>query len=417
MNKHRFRRSGFWAWLERRACVPEFAGGMLIGLTIFFFLAATNTLAGWLYAMSGVGLAIMLIGGVLPARILSNIQIERLQVDPVSAGDILTVELWLRNAGKQSKALLEIRDLLPEGITRTASQSHVIEAIDIGDLHRWLYSFTTLRRGVFQFDRLELATASPFGLFRSRRSQSVPRRAIVYPTVLPLSQCPLVDFIGKDDSPRLYSMENLHHSANEGITRTLRPYRWGDPIRLVHWRTSARFGELRVRELELTVGGQELVIALDTQVGWRSQDFEEAVIAAASLYFYAQRLNLNVRLWTAASGMVHGNRVVLETLAAVQIDADPEISDPSQLPPDLPQVWITSQMQSLAELPAGSRWLLWGGGSPSSAKFPGIRIDSIDRNDPGTDPSNAKEASDLTYRQLQAQLQTQLAVSVDTPHS
>jgi uncharacterized protein (DUF58 family) len=403
MNKHRSRRSGFWDWLERRAVIPEFAGGMLTGMTIFFFLAATNTLAGWLYAMSGVGLAIMLIGGVLPARILSNIQVERLPIDPVSAGDILTVELWLHNAGKQSKALLEIRDLLPEGIARTTSQSHTIEAIDIGDRYRWLYAIATLRRGVFQFDRLELATASPFGLFRSRRSQSVSRRAIVYPTVLPLSQCPLVDFIGKDDSPRLYSVENLHHSANEGITRTLRPYRWGDPIRLVHWRTSARFGELRVRELELTVGGQELVIALDTQVGWRAWDFEEAVIAAASLYFYAQRLNLNVRLWTDTSGLVHGNRVVLETLAAVQINADPvEISDPSQSPPDLPQVWITHQQNSLGELPAGSRWLLWGDVSPSS-KFPGIRIDPSNINS-----SDNSEVSDSIYRNLQAQLQSGL---------
>jgi uncharacterized protein (DUF58 family) len=308
--------------------------------------------------------------------------------------------LLLHNSGKNSKALLEVRDLLPEGICRTRVQDHVIESIAPGDRERWLYEITTLRRGVFQFDRLELATASPFGLFRSRRSQSVKRRAIVYPTVLPLSQCPLVDAIGRDDSPRLYSTENARNSANEGITRTLRPYRWGDPIRLVHWRTSARFGELRVRELELTVGGQELIIALDTLPGWQVWDFEQAVVAAASLYFYAQRHNLNVRLWTAATGLGHGNRVVLETLAAASISAEHDIQI-SDLP-DLPLVWITHRPASLAGLPSGSRWILWGNASGAQAKIPGISIE------PSTEGDLDR---DNTFRALQAQLQTRANTS------
>jgi uncharacterized protein (DUF58 family) len=396
-NKPKPRPNKFLDWLERRASAPEFAGWMLIAVAGFFFMAATNTLAGWLYAISGVSFAILLIGSVLPGRILREIEIERLPIDPVSAGDIMTIELLLQNAGKNSKALLEMRDLLPEGICRTRVQDRVIESIAPGDRYGWLYAVTTLRRGVFQFDRLELATASPFGLFRSRRSQSVKRRAIVYPTVLPLGQCPLVDLIGRDDSPRLYSTENARNSANEGITRTLRPYRWGDPIRLVHWRTSARFGELRVRELELTVGGQELVIALDTLTGWQAEDFEQAVVAAASLYFYAQRLNLNVRLWTAATGLAHGNRVVLETLAGVSINAAPD----SDLP-DLPLVWITHRPASLAGLPVGSRWLLWGNTSGAQAKIPGIAIE------PDTD---SELDGDRAYRSLQMQLQTRANTS------
>jgi uncharacterized protein (DUF58 family) len=393
--KPRPKKFKFLDWLERRASVPEFAGWMLIGIAGFFFMAATNTLAGWLYAISGVSFAIMLIGGILPGRILGGIEVERLPIDPVSAGDIMTIELHLRNSGKNSKALLEVRDLLPEGISHSRVQDRTIESIAPGDRDRWLYAVTTLKRGVFQFDRLEIATASPFGLFRSRRSQSVKRRAIVYPTVLPLSQCPLVDLIGSDDRPRLYSTENVRNSSNEGITRTLRPYRWGDPIRLVHWRTSARFGELRVRELELTVGGQELAIALDTQPGWQVEDFEQAVVAAASLYFYAQRLNLNVRLWTAATGLGHGNRVVLETLAAASIATGQDVEIP-----DLPLVWITHRPASLAELPLGSRWILWG--NASGAQVPGISIE----------PSTEGELDrDLTYRSLQAQLQTRTNTS------
>jgi hypothetical protein len=39
------------------------------------------------------------------------------------------------------------------------------------------------------------------------------------------------------------------------------------------------------------------------------------VIAAASLYFYAQRQQMQVQLWTAATDLVKGETMVLETLA------------------------------------------------------------------------------------------------------
>jgi uncharacterized protein (DUF58 family) len=154
------------------------------------------------------------------------------------------------------------------------------------------------------------------GLFSSRRSHFAKQRLVVYPTVLSLKQCPLVDQLGNDDSPpEQYNQEFNYKTLHEGITRSLRPYRWGDPIRLVHWRTSARFGDLRIRELEVTLGGQDLAIALDLQSGWQEWEFERAVVAAASLFFYAQGFNLNPQLWTNTDGLITQTRSVLEVLA------------------------------------------------------------------------------------------------------
>jgi uncharacterized protein (DUF58 family) len=368
-------------WLERRACAPEFAGGLLLLLSIFFFAAATNTLAGWLYVISGVSFALLLMGGVMPARFLKEIKVERSRIEPVSAGDAIAVELIFSNIGKSNKTLWQARDVLPEGISQTQQQQRAIEQLASGKQYRWAYTVDTLRRGIFQFEQVQLITASPFGLFRSLRSRLTPQPAIVYPLVLTLNQCPLIDRIGRDDSNRLHSQEHSHNNATEGLTRTLRPYRWGDPTRLVHWRTSAKFGELRVRELEVTVGGQEVVIALDPSPGWQESDFEEAVVAAASLYFYAQRLNFNVKLWTPASDILHGNRLVLETLAGVEII--PAQAADSDLP-DAPLVWITHRRDRLDSLPTGSRWLAWqqSASAVQLSQSPGIVIESSpdDRN-------------------------------------
>jgi len=107
--------------------------------------------------------------------------------------------------------------------------------------------------------------------------------------------------MGQEASNQFYSQRRFH-VATEGMTRSLRPYRMGDPTRLIHWRTSARYGELRVRELEVVTGGQEIIIALDSAAAWQEDNFEQAVIAAASLYFYSQRQQLNVKLWTGLTG-------------------------------------------------------------------------------------------------------------------
>ncbi len=389
-------------WLERRACRPEFAGGMLGALAFFFFLAATNTLSGWLYVISGVSFALLLLGGWMPARLLEQIEVTRSPILPVSAGDDLSVEVVLTFRGyrdRGSKVLLEIADILPEGMA-TVGQVHAAFELDAGRTRHWLYGVRTQQRGIFWLRQIELATASPFGLLRSRRSRVTATKAIVYPIVLPLAQCPLVDWVGRENSPRLSQADFAYNLANEGLTRTLRPYRWGDPSRLVHWRTSARFGELRVRELEITLGGNAVAIALDTRAGWDDRTFEEAVVAAASLYFYALRQTLNVRLWLPETGLLSGNRTVLEALAGVTIATGGGF-DPADLP-EMPLAWLTWDRGVLERLPAGSRWVLWG--ATPRVSSPGIAIDTS----APTEGTNAGEAEQAAFQSLQRQLQAPL---------
>jgi hypothetical protein len=212
----------------------------------------------------------------------------------------------------------------------------------------------------------------------------------------------LVDQLGLDTSPRQYSDQHNYNNATEGLTKTLRPYRWGDPTRLIHWRTSAKFGELRVRELEVTIGGQEVAIALDNSAGWEPAAFEEAVVAAASLYFYAQKAKLSVRLWTNDTGIVQSDRAVLEALAAVNISTN---SAPGLLKdmPDLPVVWLSHSNNSIAYLPLGSRWLLWQSLGQASAQVSGSNQRSL-----GLTIEINSDPDDLSYKSLRSQLQEYL---------
>lgn len=214
---------------------------------------------------------------------------------------------------------------------------------------------------MYQWQTVILRTAAPLGLFWCRRDRNSPAKAIVYPTVFTLTHCPLIDEIGLEDK-QIIDSQKRSQSANSGITRSLRPYRTGDPIQLIHWRTSARYGELRVRELEVITGGQEIVIGLDSAGYWQNDNFEQAVTAAASLYFYAVRQQLNVKLWTASTGLIKGDRLVLEALAATTAT---EETINSNLPLS-PLIWLSENSQTLNTLPPGSRWVLWQNSSQTS---------------------------------------------------
>jgi uncharacterized protein (DUF58 family) len=365
-------------WLEIRASFPSYAGWVLIAICICFFGAAVNTMAGWLYAISGISVALLVISAILPPRSLVDLKLKRRAILPVTAGEDLLVEIEVSNPGKQAVSLLQVTDILP--VVLGKSVKIAIDAIAFQNNYHWQYYYPTQRRGIYRWQTVELQSGAPLGLFWCRRPRECAATAIVYPAVLKLTNCPLVDAMGRDDSRQSDPNGTPWQAATEGLVRSLRPYRVGDPIRMVHWRTSARYGELRVRELEAVTGGKDVIIALDTAATWESENFEQAVTAAASLYFYAQSQEMNVRLWTAGTSVVKtafsgSNHTILETLAATYPQEDAVTTEL----PRHPIIWLTSNPLTLTNLPSGSRWVLWQNSTTASQTtinrdFPGMMI-------------------------------------------
>jgi uncharacterized protein (DUF58 family) len=352
------------AWIEVRGSVPAYGGWVLLGLVLCFWLAAANTMAGWLYVLSGLGIALLLLSALLPARTLSGIKIERAPIYPAHAGEPLPVSLTLHNKTAQSKGLLIVQDQIPAEL-RHGLASAVETAIDLikpRSSHIWHYQIEPQHRGVYQWATVMLRTGAPLGLFWSRRQQSVPTRILIYPRIFPLQRCPLLD--EADASTRQVQLQQILVSqrGQEGSTRSLRPYRSGDPMRLVHWRSSARYSELRVRELEQFNGGHSFVIALDLTHTWQPDQFEQAVTAAASLYTYALQYRGGAVLWTS-HGSLWDKVSVLEALAQVQPQTEQNAI------PNLAVVWLTANDESINHLPIGSRYVLWTSSSPTDSKY------------------------------------------------
>jgi uncharacterized protein (DUF58 family) len=357
-------------WLETHAAVPAYGGWVLIGLTFCFWLAATNTMAGWLYVLSGLGVALLLVSAVMPMQMLKGIEIRRSPLNPVHVGEPLFVEIHVHNGTAQSKGLLIVQDRVPKALGESAET--VVEAIapyqeSVPQFsHAWQYDLTPERRGLYRWQTVTLRTGAPLGLFWSRRVQSVPASVLIYPRVLPLARCPLLEEIGPS-AQQLFQQVPLTRTGNEGSTRSLRPYRTGDPMRMVHWRSSARFNALRVRELEVMSGGYTFIIAFDTQSNWHPDAFEQAVMAAASLLNYATQKYYVPQLWTAQEGLIQSMQRSLEVLAQIEPQATEGEHQLAQA-----AIWLTANPERLSTLPIGSRYILWPQFTPGTFLNPSV---------------------------------------------
>jgi uncharacterized protein (DUF58 family) len=389
------------SWIESHWAIPAYGGWVLIGIAISFFGAATNTMSGWLYVLSGMLLSLLGINFISSIANLKHLKIERSSIPHIHAGDELALEILINNPRKKSKNLIEIIDHIPinlgtvtnfvveqinpqgrqiiyrRKVTPNNKQKNYfpIEVIPPYSKVALTIYLQSQSRGIYHWHDLALKSAAPFGLFSCRRQHQVESRAVIYPQILPLHSCPLIDDIGNQEARKKYSKKTYQNST-EGITKSLRQYRYGDAMRLIHWRSSARLGELQVRELETITGGEEIIICLDNSSGWQENLFEEAVKTVASMYFYASRQQLPVNVWIGNIGIIHGSQVILETLAGV---TPGEIM--TEEIPDLPLVWLSHNSNYLDSLPDGSRYFLFPdeeamGGISSNLSCQGVVYDA-----------------------------------------
>ncbi len=353
--------------LEQRWIAPAYAGWVVLAISIGLFMAATNTMTGWLYVLSAIGLVLAAIAAILPMKSLQALSVEHLPLAPVTVGDELLIKLRIHNKSLQTQTMFQVYEHLPLALTLGKIDPLSIERVPAQGTYTAKICCRANRRGVYRWDQVELRSGQPLGLFWCRRGRRAPAQVWVYPQHLRLARCPVIDnFASPNSIDPNESMQRAQLSTH-GTTRSLRPYRTGDPLRLIHWRSSARYGEFRVRELESVRTAPVVTICLNAAAAWTELSFEQAVVAATSLYFYATAQQLTVNFWTSQHGSLPGQQAVLQALAEIEMGASGAVL------PTEPLLWITGDSQGLNSLPPDSRYVMWGEGG---SKLPGLSIDS-----------------------------------------
>ena len=281
------------------------------GIDFLFFLVylmALLVLGSWLYARNGLR-------GVRAGYHLLN---PRAHV-----GEVLQGVYRVDNKTRWSKPWVE----LSNDSNLPAPLPGRVIGVAAGASRQWMAKVTLLRRGSYRLGPLKVRTGDPFGLFTSEMVVGQPTGIVVFPKVvpLPLWRMPTAPVDGTTPSRKRWE-------ATSPLVSTIRPYVHGDAISRVHWLSSARHGELQVKEFDLEQAA-DLWIALDLDRSVHAgigtdASVETAVTIAASIAMRTLSDNRAVAMTASARRVqIHqpdrGPRVeqkLLHLLANVQAD-------------------------------------------------------------------------------------------------
>lgn len=234
------------------------------------------------------------------SRALKAVSFRRRNIEHIFSGEQLTVTVQLTNASQWPVAgLFVVEDVTQESHAATAGiaqpnnpsrrplgaviaahGSAFVMALAGKESGRASYTLALRKRGLYTFAASRIETVYPLGFFRSVSPRRAPGRLIVYPRLGEVNPS-----LFEDIERSMEAMRRARPSRAEEEFRGLREYRKEDNPRWIHWRGSARAGELLVREFEEPMSKRVLLL-LDTNLRGmgprRFAAFENAISFAAT---------------------------------------------------------------------------------------------------------------------------------------
>ena len=231
----------------------------LLLLASVLVLAAFSTGRPFLFYL--VYLGVLVVGG---SYVLTRLGLADLEagyaVSQLSGhvGDRIRVTYTLRNTSRLPKPWLEIHNptSLPNGLPGRAI------ALNAQSERSWLIRSPLTRRGNFRIEPLQIRTGDPFGFFESSASVGSGVNVTVYPRLeaIPLWKLPAANIDGSHASRE----RTLQATP---LATTVRPWAPGDAFNRIHWKSTARHGDIQVKEFDLE----------QTADAWIILDLERAV--------------------------------------------------------------------------------------------------------------------------------------------
>lgn len=281
---------------------------LVAGLALMEILYPQRTWVALLLALGGLWLAGWFWTRAL-GRGLSLSRERRFGLSQV--GDQLEERFTLINESPLPALWFEVRD------ESTLPGYSVSRAMGAGgsSVTQWTTLGLCQQRGAFRLGPARLLTGDPFGIYVAELAYPTTTPVFVTPPVLPLPQVEVAP--GGRAGEGRPQRRALEHSV---AAATVREHAPGDPLRLVHWPTTARRGSLYVRQPENTPAGDwwiylDLNVSAQAGSGARSTE-EHAILLAASL---------------AARGLAQGQSVGLVTYGPALTRLTPQAGEGQRL--------------------------------------------------------------------------------------
>ncbi|SOD87197.1 Uncharacterized conserved protein, DUF58 family, contains vWF domain [Streptomyces sp. Ag109_G2-15] len=213
------------------------------------------------------------------------------------------MHLRVDNVSRLPTGLLMLQDRVPYVLG--PRPRFVLDRVEPGGRREVSYRVRSDLRGRYPLGPLQLRLTDPFGMCELTRSFSTYDTLTVIPRVEPLAP---VRLSGEAKGYGDGRQRSLALAGEDDVIP--RGYRYGDDLRRVHWRSTARYGELMVRREEQPRRSRCTVL-LDTRgIGYEGAGpdsaFEWAVSGTASTLVHMLERGFSVRLLTDNGSSVPG---------------------------------------------------------------------------------------------------------------
>ncbi|GGA35503.1 DUF58 domain-containing protein [Paenibacillus physcomitrellae] len=282
-----------------------------------------------LWLLLACGLTLVLQGLILGRSSLRKLTYERhFSTEACYTGDRIEMVEIIENGKILPVPWLRLEAMLPSSLIFKRSREMTISEGNIYQNHTSLFTIRPrtritrthqiqcVRRGIYRIDSATMTGGDLFALFTPTRQIVLGRRLVVYPALL-----------GEDELPSSWKTWQGELAVRRWIVQDpflitgIRSYAPGDSMNRIHWKATARTGELQVHQNGFTADPQVMILlnVEESEHMWNVVTRPEIVEEAFS---YAGTCAASLIHQGMAAGFGHNAWVRPENQAMLRLEPD-----------------------------------------------------------------------------------------------
>ncbi len=245
------------------------AGWIYISLTVLLGVAGVNTGNNLVYLIEAAMLSFLLISGFIGKKNLDNLDIQIDFPEEIFAKVDFPVKMRIKNRKKIFPSFLITVHFDEKKLT--------VPYVGAGEEYELTFNHRYSRRGFLEIRDLNVCSVYPFNFFV---------RCIVYMKKIPVIVYPYPKRceIFQDYSEKKGETERSSNNYGlQGELISVREYIRGDSLKRIHWKASAKTGELKTKEFADTAG-KPIVLDMNRMEGNKEERISCATYTILELY-------------------------------------------------------------------------------------------------------------------------------------
>ncbi len=234
-------------------------------------------------------------------------------------GEAVEIRLKINNRGRLARYFVRLTADWPFEKPDNRPRHFLLTAVNSGATAVFSYTGNCYRRGRYPSSAVTLQSGGPLGLIVRRRVFNLPLNLTVYPAYYKMEELPPTGETGVEWGQGSRSAAAVAFYGS-------REFRYGDPLKYVHWRNTAKVGDFMIKEFEQSGQGMvKVVFDRDHNFGTgKTSSLEYSIKITASLARLSADSGRNIDIFAGNTSLHNASfPAAMDHLAVMELAAEP----------------------------------------------------------------------------------------------